>query len=460
MEWWEYYITQGFGPTGEQLDGGYAGYAHFNKGIDFGVPLGTPIRSIISGTVISAGDSGDGWGTSVKIQDAQGNTHNFGHLSAAQVSPGQTILAGQLVGVSGSTGKSTGPHLSYDVWDASGNFFDPSQYISAAPGAVMQVDPEDGFLADPGGAAPSAPGGNTGTLTQVSSNGMPPGAQPTGDGGYTVWDAAVGKFAVYKPWYDSFTGETSAPRFVGYETPGTGSPYATQAPGTGTFVATQFNPETGQNHRVVIDERTGRVVQWGDPVPQEPKEPSTRYYSIGGAASPGAPASSGLSAPSGKPAANQWDSVAVANAITGGQGGQSFSQVDAKGYIPKSQDILARNISANQYGNNEMILRTYGIDTSKPEWQDPLAVAAAAATLGARQKTLVDQGYDPTFAASLIQYENNAKIADPVSQPLNMQSPYGQGQGIIAGNQIDPRTGGSAHTYSAEFARQYPHLVV
>jgi hypothetical protein len=446
MEWWEYYITQGFGPTSEPLDSGYGGYAHFNKGIDFGVPLGTPIRSIISGTVISAGDSGDGWGTSVKIQDAQGNTHNFGHLSAAQVQPGQTILAGQLVGTSGSTGASTGPHLSYDVWDVTGNYFDPSAFISAAPGAVMQVDPEDGFLADPTGAAPPTSGGNTGTLAPVSSNGMPPGAIPTGDGGYTVWDAAVGKFAVYKPWYDSYTGETSPPRFIGYETPGTGSPNATQAPGTGTFVATQFNPQTGQTHRVVIDETTGRVVQWGDVVPEAPKDAATRYVTIpsGAASNPSAPY--GGAPPTNEPAPNQWDAVGLFNKVTQGGAGQQFLNKLPSGHLTPQHSQLVSDVSANQYGNNEMILRSYGIDTSKAEWRDPVAVAAAAATLGARQKGLVDQGYDPTFAASLIQYENNSGITNPLSQQ-GMVNPYSGGQQVIAGT--------DGHTYSKAYYDQF-----
>lgn len=127
--WWDGPITQGFGPTDEPLDSGYNGYAHFNKGLDFGIPTGTPITSNIGGTVISAGDSGDGWGISVKVRDASGNTHNYGHLSAADVSPGQKVTAGDLLGKSGSTGASTGPHLSYDVWNSSGTFIEPSHFV-------------------------------------------------------------------------------------------------------------------------------------------------------------------------------------------------------------------------------------------------------------------------------------------------------------------------------------------
>jgi len=450
MDWWQYQVTQGFGPTSEQLDGGYAGYAHFNKGIDFAAPMGTPVRSVVSGTVVSAGDSGDGWGTSVKIRDAYGNTHNLGHLSAAQVQPGQTILAGQLVGASGSTGKSTGPHVSYDVWDPAGNFFDPYQFIAQAPGASppMQVDPEDSFLADPGTAAPAS-GPAPAPSANPAAGGMPPGAQPTGDGGYTVWDPIVGKFAIYKPWYDSYTGQTSAPRFVGYEAPGTGSPNATQAPGTGTFVATQYNPDTGQMHRVVINEQTGRIVQWGDVVPQKPEDPSTRYITIPSGATPNAPTQFGGTPPSstGKSAPNQWDAMAVFNAVTQGGAGQRFTQTLPSGHLTPQHSQLVKDVGANQYNNNEFILRSYGIDTSKADYQDPVAVAAIAATLGARQKGLVDQGYDPTFAASLIQYENENKagISNPLSQQ-GISSPYSGGQQVIVGP--------DGHTYSAAAYKQ------
>lgn len=129
-EWWEYPITQGYGPTDTTLDSGYAGAAHFNKGYDYGTPMGTPIKAIVGGTVLSAGDAGDGWGYSVKVRDAQGNTHNYGHLSGVNVKPGQTVDPGMLVGSSGNSGRSTGPHLSYDVWTPSGEFINPEPFVN------------------------------------------------------------------------------------------------------------------------------------------------------------------------------------------------------------------------------------------------------------------------------------------------------------------------------------------
>jgi hypothetical protein len=117
-------INQVFGPTNEPLDSG-----GFNKGVDIGVPVGTPVFSVTDGEVIAVGDHGDGWGTSVWIRDAEGYIHQYGHLSKAQVQVGDRISAGTQIALSGNTGASTGPHLSYDVRDASGRFVDPSRWL-------------------------------------------------------------------------------------------------------------------------------------------------------------------------------------------------------------------------------------------------------------------------------------------------------------------------------------------
>jgi len=463
MDWWQYQITQGFGPTSEQLDGGYAGYAHFNKGIDFAAPMGTPVRSVVSGTVVSAGDSGDGWGTSVKIRDAYGNTHNLGHLSTAQVQPGQTILAGQLVGASGSTGKSTGPHVSYDVWDPAGNFFDPYQFIAQAPGASppMQVDPEDSFLAEPDGT----PGVGTTAAPPASPDGLPPGAVDTGAGYAYAVNPATGGIVYYTQ--DAYTGEWRASPTAGLGQPYTGPPSIRHDPATGqafewkngTWVPSPmwddpsraqgagvlrnvFNPQTGQTHLAVVDPKTGTVINWGDAV-SAPKEPG--YATIPSAATPNAPAAGMLDAGTQRKAPNQWDALSLANAITQGGAGQQFTQHLGGGNITAPQAQLVGAVANNQYNNNDFILRTYGIDTSKADWQDPVKVAAAAQTLGARQKGLVDAGYDPTMAQSIIMMENQSQLSNPLSQQM-MSSPNSGGQQVIVGP--------DGHTYSAAAYKQ------
>lgn len=117
-------ITAVFGPTDEPLDSG-----GFNKGVDFGVPVGTEFVFVRGGTVVHAGPGTDGWGISVKVRDEDGVIHNYGHLSQANVSVGDTVEAGQLGGLTGNTGASTGPHLSYDTYSIDGRGVDPSPYL-------------------------------------------------------------------------------------------------------------------------------------------------------------------------------------------------------------------------------------------------------------------------------------------------------------------------------------------
>ena len=142
----EYGITQGFGPTDEKLDGPYKGYRNFNRGYDFGAPLGSPVPATQAGTVISAGDNKDGWGLSVKVRDPNGFVHNYGHLNAVNVKPGDTIERGQLVGASGNTGRGTGPHLSYDVYQAdTGEFVDPAPWVGGGRSVTNQYSgPQQG----------------------------------------------------------------------------------------------------------------------------------------------------------------------------------------------------------------------------------------------------------------------------------------------------------------------------
>ena len=134
-------VTQYFGEDESGLGLGLTGG---NKGWDFGVPEGTPVSAVASGVVISAGPSSDGWGISVKIQDAEGYIHNYGHLSGVNVSVGDQIAPGTIVGASGNTGISTGEHLSYDVLMPDGNTaVDPARWLEG-----------EGMATTAGGAAP------------------------------------------------------------------------------------------------------------------------------------------------------------------------------------------------------------------------------------------------------------------------------------------------------------------
>lgn len=116
-------VTQIFGPTAEPLDSGGV-----NKGIDIAGPVGTTIIAPVSGIVVQAGEGSDGWGIAVKIRDDEGYIHNLGHLSAvAGIKVGQRVEEGSVVGKMGSTGASTGSHLSWDIRGPNG-YVDPSRW--------------------------------------------------------------------------------------------------------------------------------------------------------------------------------------------------------------------------------------------------------------------------------------------------------------------------------------------
>jgi murein DD-endopeptidase MepM/ murein hydrolase activator NlpD len=105
-------ITSGFGMRFHPI----LGYTRMHKGIDFGVPLGTPVMAAGSGTIEEAHWKG-GYGNFVLINHGNGYETAYGHLSryAPGIHPGTRVHQGQIVAFSGSTGESTGPHLHYEI---------------------------------------------------------------------------------------------------------------------------------------------------------------------------------------------------------------------------------------------------------------------------------------------------------------------------------------------------------
>lgn len=90
------------------------GSSSFHDGLDIGVPSGTPLRSVASGTVTMASRHG-GYGLMVRIDHGGGIVTQYAHMSQIDVEVGQAVDTGDHIGYSGSTGVSTGPHLHFMV---------------------------------------------------------------------------------------------------------------------------------------------------------------------------------------------------------------------------------------------------------------------------------------------------------------------------------------------------------
>ena len=90
---------------------------HGYNAIDIGIPVGTPMMASASGTVILAREGGwnGGYGSYVVIKHNNGSQTLYAHASSLVVSSGQSVVKGQVIGYSGSTGKSTGPHLHFEI---------------------------------------------------------------------------------------------------------------------------------------------------------------------------------------------------------------------------------------------------------------------------------------------------------------------------------------------------------
>ncbi|MFW6721880.1 transglycosylase family protein [Streptomyces sp. MAR4 CNY-716] len=105
----------------------------YHTGVDFAAGTGTPVKAVSSGTVVKAGNGADGgaYGIAVVIKHDDGRYSQYAHLSSTSVSVGQSVGAGDQIGLSGSTGNSTGPHLHFEVRTSPdyGSDVDPVAYL-------------------------------------------------------------------------------------------------------------------------------------------------------------------------------------------------------------------------------------------------------------------------------------------------------------------------------------------
>jgi murein DD-endopeptidase MepM/ murein hydrolase activator NlpD len=103
-------ITAGFG---QRMDP-FSGEGAFHSGVDISVPFGTRVMTTADGIVLEAGPE-SGYGNEILIDHGFGLTTKYGHLSRIFVVVGQELKRGQVIGCVGMTGKTTGPHLHYEV---------------------------------------------------------------------------------------------------------------------------------------------------------------------------------------------------------------------------------------------------------------------------------------------------------------------------------------------------------
>ncbi len=105
----------------------FTGKSKFHRGLDFSVPMGTPIRAVAAGVILQLKHE-RGMGRMIRIDHGSHLTTTYAHLSSWSVKIGQRVARGEVVGHSGSSGRSTAPHLHYEV-TVGGRHVNPLPYI-------------------------------------------------------------------------------------------------------------------------------------------------------------------------------------------------------------------------------------------------------------------------------------------------------------------------------------------
>jgi hypothetical protein len=125
-------LGSGFGPRGSLAGGRIK--AHNHKGQDIAAPTGTKVKSVDDGVVVRSSpvEQGGGYGNFIVIKHKDFYSA-YGHLSKREVNKGDTVKRGQLIGLVGSTGLSTGPHLHFEIRKTeNGSQVDPKPYLNGS----------------------------------------------------------------------------------------------------------------------------------------------------------------------------------------------------------------------------------------------------------------------------------------------------------------------------------------
>jgi murein DD-endopeptidase MepM/ murein hydrolase activator NlpD len=118
-------------PTEGRFTSGFGarwGTTHY--GVDIANRIGTPIRAVADGIVVEAGPA-SGFGLWVRIQHVDGTISVYGHVDSFSVREGQKVQAGEQIARMGNRGYSTGPHLHFEIWDATGKKLNPVPWLAA-----------------------------------------------------------------------------------------------------------------------------------------------------------------------------------------------------------------------------------------------------------------------------------------------------------------------------------------
>ncbi|MFC4528706.1 M23 family metallopeptidase [Dyella halodurans] len=107
----EGYISSYFGGRPDP----FSGHAAYHTGLDISAPKGTPVHAVAEGMVTFAGER-TGYGDVIEIDHGNGYMTRYAHNSKLDVSPGQRVHVGDVVSEAGSTGRSTGSHVHFEVW--------------------------------------------------------------------------------------------------------------------------------------------------------------------------------------------------------------------------------------------------------------------------------------------------------------------------------------------------------
>jgi murein DD-endopeptidase MepM/ murein hydrolase activator NlpD len=126
-------ITSGFGYRRDPING----QASIHPGLDFRGPIGSPIFAAADGTVSFVGMR-SGYGRVVEISHGSGMMTRYAHMSAWRAQIGQKVAAGDVIGLIGSTGRSTGPHLHFEV-RINGRAVNPRPFLETAPHVLEEA---------------------------------------------------------------------------------------------------------------------------------------------------------------------------------------------------------------------------------------------------------------------------------------------------------------------------------